>query len=248
MRNVLLITGASSGVGLSLAQYLSGKYEVIAVARRRERMQEALGDRSQVMLRQADLSQPDEVEQLIHWLKSEFGHIPYVINNAGVNIRNAIDVLSPDQMNRCMMVNALAPLAILRGLLPEMKAKNFGRVINVTSGAPLNCFPEYAAYSASKGALNAVTVTCAKECAALNIRINLMSPGPVRTEMAPHATMDPSACHPTVNYLLGLDEQGPTGRFFWLGYEIPLFPDLEGIDWMGGKADERFKRVLEVAQ
>lgn len=246
MRKVLLITGASSGVGLSLAQYLSEKYEVIAVARRRERMQKTLGNRSRITIRQADLSQPAEVEHLIAWLKSEFGHIPYVINNAGVNIRGAIDTLSPEDLNRCMMVNALTPLAILRGLLPEMKGKNFGRVINVTSGAPLNCFPEFAAYSASKGALNAVTVTAAKECAALNIRINLMSPGPVRTEMAPHATMDPSACHPTVDYLLGLDENGPTGRFFWLGYEIPLFPILEGIDWMGGKADKRFKRVVEV--
>jgi hypothetical protein len=49
-----------------------------------------------------------------------------------------------------------------------------------------------------------------------------------------------------VDYLLGLDEKGPTGKFFWLGYEIPLFPILEGIDWMGGKADERFKRVTGV--
>ena len=76
------------------------------------------------------------------------------------------------------------------------------------------------------------------------MRINLMSPGPVQTEMAPHATMDPSACHPTVDYLLGVDENGPTGRFFWLGYEIPLFPNLEGIDWLAGKADSRFKQVI----
>jgi 3-oxoacyl-[acyl-carrier protein] reductase len=245
MRKILLITGASSGVGLSLARYLSDRYEVVAVARRRERMQEALGNRPQVTIRQSDLSQPAEVEQLVDWLKSQFGHVPYVINNAGVNIRGAIDALNHDQVTRSMTVNTLAPLAILRALLPGMKTNNFGRVINITSGAPLNCFPEFGAYSASKGALNALTVTCAKECAALNIRVNLMSPGPVRTEMAPDASMDPSACHPTVDYLLDLDGQGPTGRFFWLGYEIPLFPNLEGIDWMGGKADARFKRVVE---
>ena len=57
--------------------------------------------------------------------------------------------------------------------------------------------------------------------------------------------MEPSACHPTVDYLLGLDAQGPTGRFFWLGHEIPLFPDLEGIEWLAGKASPKFKRVLE---
>jgi NAD(P)-dependent dehydrogenase (short-subunit alcohol dehydrogenase family) len=245
LNKTLLITGASSGVGLSLARYLSDRYEVVAVARRVERMQEALRDRQRVSIRQADISQSTEVEELVDWLKSRFGYVPYIINNAGVNIRGSIDELHPNDMSRSFAVNTLAPFAILRGLLPAMKANNFGRVINVTSGAPLNCFPGFSAYSASKGALNAMTVTCAKECAALNIRINLMSPGPVRTEMAPNASMDPSACHPTVDYLLNLEEGGPTGRFFWLGYEIPLFPNLEGIDWMAGKADAKFTRVVE---
>jgi 3-oxoacyl-[acyl-carrier protein] reductase len=243
MRKVLLITGASSGVGLSLAKYLSNRYEVVAVARRIEKMQAALRDHPHVVVRQSDLSRTGEVQELVAWLTSEFGHVPFVINNAGVNIRGGIGTLSLDQVKQCIAVNALAPFLILSELIPAMKANNFGRVINVTSGAPLNCFPEFAAYSASKGALNALTVTCAKECADLNIRINVMSPGPVRTEMAPNALMDPSACHPTVDYLLGLDEHGPTGRFFWLGYEIPMFPDLTGINWLEGKADARFVRV-----
>jgi NAD(P)-dependent dehydrogenase (short-subunit alcohol dehydrogenase family) len=125
-----------------------------------------------------------------------------------------------------------------------MKRHNFGRIINVTSGAPLNCFPGYGAYSASKGALNAFTVTTALECASYNIRINLMSPGPVRTNMAPDAPMEPSVSHPTADYLLSLDQNGPTGRFFWLGYEIPLFPELEGIEWLEGRADARYQRAF----
>jgi 3-oxoacyl-[acyl-carrier protein] reductase len=87
-------------------------------------------------------------------------------------------------------------------------------------------------------------VTAAREYADHDIKINLMSPGPVRSQMAPDAPMDPSVCHPTVDYLLGLDQGGPTGRFFWLGYEIPLFPDLEGIHWLEGRADPRFRSVL----
>jgi 3-oxoacyl-[acyl-carrier protein] reductase len=244
MRKVVLVTGASSGVGLSLAKYLSSRYEVVAVARRVDKMKEELRGESGITIRRADLSKTNDVLDLVAWLKSEFDHVPFVINNAGVNIRGGIEALSLEQVKHCIAVNALAPFLILNGLLPAMKANNFGRVINVTSGAPLNCFPEFAAYSASKGALNALTVTCAKECADLNIRINLMSPGPVRTEMAPNASMDPSACHPTVDYLLGLDEHGPTGKFFWLGYEIPMFPDLSGIDWLAGKADSRFCRVI----
>lgn len=244
MRKVLLVTGASSGVGLSLAQYLSERFEVIAVARRIDRMKDAFRDNPSITVRQVDLSETDEVLSLVSWLKSQFGYVPYLINNAGVNIKGDTETLTLDQLNRSIALNAIAPFLILRGLLPEMKANNFGRVINVTSGAPLNCFPEYSAYSASKGTLNAMTVTCAKECANINVRINLMSPGPVRTEMAPNATMDPSACHPTVDYLLNMDEHGPTGGFFWLGHQIPLFPDLTGVDWLHGKADERFRRVV----
>ncbi len=247
MREVLLVTGASSGVGRSLVQYLSDRYEIVAVARRLNRLQEAFGKNPKVTIRRSDLSQAGEVDELTRWLASEYGHVPYVINNAGVNIKGATETIAMDQVAHSMAVNAMAPFAILRALLPAMKANNFGRVINVTSGAPMNCFPEFSAYSASKGALNAFAVTAAKECADFNIRINLMSPGPVRTEMAPNASMEASACHPTVDYLLGLPSDGPTGRFFWLGHEIPLFPDLTGIDWLGGKADARFKRVLEGA-
>lgn len=75
MRRVLLITGASSGVGLSLAKHLSNRYEVVAVARREERMQEELG-KLRVTLRQTDLSDPVQVSSLVDWLNSEYGIFP----------------------------------------------------------------------------------------------------------------------------------------------------------------------------
>ena len=155
-----------------------------------------------------------------------------------------VDKLEETDILGSLYVNAVSPVMTMKRLLPSMKARNFGRIINVTSGAPLNCFPGYGAYSASKGALNAFTVTAARECIEFNIKINLMSPGPVRTGMAPNAPMDPSVCHPTADYLLSLDENGPTGRFFWLGYEIPLSPNLEGIEWLEGRADERYQKVV----
>ncbi len=140
--------------------------------------------------------------------------------------------------------NAYAPMILMKKLLVEMKQRNYGRIINVTSGAPLNCFPGYAAYSASKAYLNAITVTAAKELAEQNIKINLMSPGPVQTEMAPNATLPVDICFPTVNYLLNLDADGVTGKFFWLGYEVPLFPELDGVNWLEGNANGKLKRVL----
>lgn len=241
---VVLITGASSGVGLSLARHLAGEYEVIAVARRLARLEEELGDLPGVRTKRLDLSDHDEVSRFLDSLVSGYGFVPYVINNAGVNAKATLAELDVDSLSHSIAVNAIAPAMIMRRLLPLMADRGFGRMINITSGAPFNCFPGYGAYSASKGALNALTITAAREYEEHDVKVNLMSPGPVRSEMAPHAEMDPSVCHPTVDYLLSLDRDGPTGRFFWLGYEIPLRPDHEGINWLEGTASARFKRVV----
>jgi NAD(P)-dependent dehydrogenase (short-subunit alcohol dehydrogenase family) len=244
MPEIMLITGTTSGVGLSLANYFAGRFTVIAAGRKEEKLAELFGNNPDVASYRMDLSDPEEVSRAAADILDRFGPISYLINNAGVNIKGSCEELSPRQFLQSHQVNAVAPLIILQKLLPGMKKRNFGRVVHITSGAPLNCFPEYSAYSSSKAALNALTVTAARECSRFNIKINLMSPGPVRSNMAPDAPMDPSVCHPTADYLMSLGQDGPTGCFFWLGYEIPLFPDLDGILWLEGKADERFKKVF----
>lgn len=244
MKENILITGASSGVGLSLSHYLSEKFHVIAIARGLDNMRKEFKGNKDITAYRVDLANHEEVERAIDGILHEHEDIPYLINNAGVNIKSSIDDLSFGKIMQSLQVNAISPIMILRKLLPKMKENNFGRVIHMTSGAPLNCFPEFAAYSGSKGTLNAFTVTAAKECSQYNIKINLMSPGPVRTGMAPNAPMDPSVCHPTVDFLLSLDDKGPTGHFFWLGYEIPLFPNIEGIHWLEGRANNHYKKAF----
>jgi NAD(P)-dependent dehydrogenase (short-subunit alcohol dehydrogenase family) len=243
-REALLITGVSSGVGLSLARYLAGSYRVIGIARRLEPARAALAGVATLDLLAADLAHPDEVEACLDLVVERHGVPAHLVNNAGVNLPGRIDALDPGAFATSLQVNCLAPIAFMRRLLPAMAAAGYGRIVNVTSGAPLNCFPGYAAYSASKAALNAATVTAAREHADANVRVNLMSPGPVRSNMAPNAPMDPSVCHPTIDVLLDPDPATPSGRFFWLGYEIPLFPDLDGVRWLEGEASGRFRRVL----
>jgi len=166
-----------------------------------------------------------------------------VINNAGVNIPGLLDALSIGSIRTCLEVNCLAPVMIMQRALHAVAAAGFGRVISVTSGAPLNCFAGYSAYSVSKAALNAFAISSDREFSDRGVRINLMSPGPVRSNMAPDAPMDPSVCHATAEYLMDAAPDGPTGRFFWLGYEVPLFPDLDGIQWLEGRASDRFRRI-----
>jgi len=244
MNPSLLLTGASSGVGRSLAHHLSDDFHVLAGARRLSKMKDEFGEIDSVVCHDVDLSEQDAVEDFVRHVRDDHGPILYLINNAGVNLNGSVREIGMEEVEYSMAVNAFAPLQIMKRVLGDMVERQFGRIINVTSGAPLNCFSEYVAYSSSKAALNALTVTAAREHENNNIKINLMSPGPVQTEMAPDAPMDPSACHNTADHLLALDEEGPTGRFYWLGYEIPLSPNLEGIEWLEGKASDEYKYVL----
>lgn len=244
MRKVV-ITGASSGVGRSIANYLFKKgYYLILISRRGEFVKTDFGLSSKVEFYESDLSNPDESEKVIDRIVSQHNYVPYVINNAGVMNKEVVRDILWDRFESDLNVNIRMPLYIMQSFVKSMISNNFGRIINITSGAPLNCVEGYARYSASKSMLNVFTVTLSKELKEYDIKINLMSPGPVKSEMAPNAILDPSVCHPTLDYLLNLDNSGPTGRFFWMGYEIPLTPLLDGINWMEGTASESFIKVL----
>jgi NAD(P)-dependent dehydrogenase (short-subunit alcohol dehydrogenase family) len=217
---------------------------VLAAGRNQVRLAELCNNTEGITPLLVDLGSPESLELMLDQLLAKRKYIPYVINNAGTMVSANLTKLSLEDLRMSLMVNALSPFRIMQRVLPGMEENNFGRIINITSGAPLNCFAGYTAYNASKGALNIITVTAAREYSQKNIKINLMSPGPVRSNMTPKAAMDPEVCHPTLDFLLNLDEKGPTGRFFWLGWELPLFPDLKGIEWLEGKAVDSFPRIL----
>jgi NAD(P)-dependent dehydrogenase (short-subunit alcohol dehydrogenase family) len=243
MNHHVLVTGATGGVGTTLCRYLADKHQVLAVGRQPHRLAELHEMLPTISTYCCDLGNPEDVSRFVDMLRREYDYIPHVVNNAGVNIPHSLAELSREELEQSLVVNAIAPFLIMQGLLPAMRRHNYGRIVNITSGAPMNCFAGFAAYSASKGALNALTVTAAREHEEYDIKINLMSPGPVRSGMAPSAPMEPDVCLPTFEYLLNLDSNGPSGRFFWLGHELPLFPDLEGVDWLHGSASEAFPRI-----
>lgn len=242
---IILVTGGSSGVGRMIVENLSSSNSniVITLARRLERLNEHFSNRKNVFCYGVDLSNLVEVHSMLNQISTTHGDISYIINCAGVMKAGMVEDSSVENLNYSICVNAFAPIEIIKYFLPKMKERNFGRIINLTSGAPLNCFPNYSAYSVSKGVLNILTVTLAKEINAYDIKINLMSPGPVRSEMAPDAPMEPEVCLPTLRYLM--DECTDSGCFFWLGYKIPLSPDLGDIDWLRGKGSDKTIKVLK---
>lgn len=234
----LLITGASSGMGWSLLSHFKDKFQIHAVARRADKILEHF--KNEVIVYKCDLSQPNEVADLAAKITGTI-RPSYAILNAGIMTKSMITDLSTETLMNAIQVNALSNLTLLQACLSGMKAKGFGRVAVVTSGAVFNCSPGFGAYSASKSLLNALMITAAKEHADHDIRINLVSPGPVRSEMAPQATLDPSVAHSTFEYALSVPQGGPTGRFFWLNHEVPLVPDFGGTDWLNAKPGTTLK-------
>ena len=243
-RNKLLLTGVSSGVGAFLMKELSKTYFLIGCSRSATKISLNNKLKEHVDLYDVDLREVSQVSVFAKDIVKKYGPIPYLVNNAGVLVKREMDKLTVEDIGQSCAVNAISPFLLSQALLKNMAKNNFGRIVNLTSGAPFNCFKEFGAYSSSKAMLNALTITFANELKDKNIKINLMSPGPVKTKMAPNATMHVRECMPTLNHLLELDENGPSGRFFWLGKELPCLPNLEGVNWLKGTASEGHKRIF----
>ena len=151
---------------------------LIAVARRIDKMREQFNsDDRNIELCEVDLANTNQRGIFIRDLIGRHQFIPYLINNAGIMTQGSLEELNIEDVRNAIELNALAPWELMKSLMPIMREHNFGRIVNITSGAPLNCFAGYGAYSSSKAMLNSWTVTAAREAEKFNIKINLMSPG-----------------------------------------------------------------------
>jgi 3-oxoacyl-[acyl-carrier protein] reductase len=244
--NKILITGASRGVGRTLANYFYKQgFYLILLSRRDDFLLEDFSDLKNIDFYSVDFKQPNELRMVLNKINMKHSFIPFIINNAGLQSKSNFGEYSWEEFEEDLNINVRAPFEIINFLLPNLKKNNFGRIINITSGAPLNCSQGFSRYSATKALLNTLTVTISNELSDnYDIKINLMSPGPVKTEMSPNANLNPNVCIPTVEYLLNQSKNETGGKFYWLGYEIPITPKLDGVDWNLGKATIAYKKII----
>ena len=224
MKNVL-VTGANRGIGLAIARGLAqrGEYKVIAGARNVDKAEEAANEISNgCEAAVVDLSNPVDIEAQAAELMNELGPIDILINNAGVLLSRAGLDAPAEELVATLMVNTVAPFALIRAIAPGMKTRRWGRIVNLSSG--WGSFHEGlggpAAYSISKAALNALTVTMARELGT-EVKINAACPGWVHTDMGgPDAPRTPEEGADTPIWLATLPDDGPTGCFFRNRQEI----------------------------
>ena len=186
----VIITGASRGIGHATARrFLSaGGYRLGVVARSEDpllQLQEACTPGSTVIPYVFDLA-TGETEALAQAIRRDFDRVDILINNAGYLVKKPFSGLERDDYLQSMEVNFLAPLFLIRHLLPLLERSEVKHVVNITSMAGFQSItkvPGLAAYSASKAALNNLTELLAVEMEETGLRINALAPGTVDTEM-----------------------------------------------------------------
>ena len=184
-RPVAIVTGASSGIGRATALlFASSGYRVFATVRTleaEESLRAAASDHHIEVVR-LDMADEAAVARVAREILARAGRVDVLVNNAGFAQIGSAEDLSPDEIRRQFQVNLFGPIQLAREVLPAMRARGHGRIVNVSSLAGLTSVPLMGAYCASKSALEAFSDAMRVEAKPFGVRVIVVEPGPVRTE------------------------------------------------------------------
>jgi NADP-dependent 3-hydroxy acid dehydrogenase YdfG len=192
---VVVITGASSGLGEATARLLSAQgASVVLGARRADRLQsladELTGSGGKALAVTTDVTHSDQVKRLVDVAVQTYRRIDVMINNAGIMLRAPLERLNIDDWNRTIDVNIKGVLYGIAAALPHMKQWKARHIINVSSVAGHKVSPGFAVYAATKHAVRALSEGLRMEVKPYNIRTTVISPGAVATEL-PNSVTEP---------------------------------------------------------
>ena len=190
---VVVITGASSGMGEAAAKHLSALGATVVLGARRadriEKLAKEIQDNGGKALAIAmDVTQRDRVKKLVDSAVEQFGRVDVILNNAGVMPLSPMDRLNVDEWDMMIDVNIKGVLNGIAAVLPYMKEQKSGQIINTSSVAGHKIFSGSAVYSATKFAVRALTEGLRMEVKPYNIRTTIVCPGAVKTELLEHIT------------------------------------------------------------
>ena len=168
----ILITGCSSGFGQAIAaRFLHEGWEVIATMRTPDRKGLPASERLRIL--PLDVTQPSSIAAAL----AETGPVDALVNNAGVGMLNVLEGAELDKARELFEINVLGMMAMTRAVMPSMRARRNGVIVNISSSVTLRPLPALSIYSASKAAVNAFTESFALEAAEFGVRARLVLPG-----------------------------------------------------------------------
>ena len=184
---LVIITGASSGIGEATAKTFSAAgHPLLLLARRVERL-EALKLPNSLNLK-VDVTNRDQFIAAVEKAEAQFGPADLLVNNAGVMLLGKMQAQEPEEWQAMMDVNVKGVLNGVKAVLNQMIERQGGTIINISSIAGFKTFPNHAAYCATKYAVHGLTESIRGEVAEHNVRVSLVSPGVVETELLGHTT------------------------------------------------------------
>jgi 3-oxoacyl-[acyl-carrier protein] reductase len=229
MRNVV-VTGASRGIGLAIAQELAAAgYNVIGVARHEsDEFKNAVREvNGRLHFRAFDLSEIDAIPAFVKLLRDKFGAIYGLINNAGIGTEGLLATLHNSEIEALVRLNVLSPVILTKYVVRHMMADGEGRIVNMSSIIASTGYNGLSVYGATKAAATGFTRSLAREVGKLGITVNAIAPGFIATELTQGLTDEararvvgrsalrrlPEACDVArmVEYLLGDGGRNITG-------------------------------------
>jgi NADP-dependent 3-hydroxy acid dehydrogenase YdfG len=195
IQKVVLITGASSGIGEATARLLAQQgLRVVLGARRTDRLEAIASEiRDQggvAVYRSLDVTSLEEMQAFVEFARNEFGRLDVVVNNAGLMPLAKLEALKIDEWNRMIDVNIRGVLHGIAAALPLFKQQQSGQFVNLSSIGGHNVYPTAAVYCATKFAVWAISEGLRQE--STDIRVTVISPGVTQTELA-NTTTDAEA-------------------------------------------------------
>lgn len=185
-KKIWLITGVSSGLGKALAEKVINSGEYVIGTFRKENEVEVFNKKykDNAMGLLLDITDMIKVKSLLEQIMLEFGKIDVLVNNAGVGFAGAIEEASMEEVRKVFEVNVFGTLNLTQCVLPYMRDKKNGHIVQISSHAGVKAFAGFGIYNSSKFALEGFSEALADEVSPLGIRVSIVEPGPFRTNFA----------------------------------------------------------------
>ena len=188
---VWLITGCSTGFGRELARALLRRGHGVVVTARNTATLDEFASSGNALVAALDVTLPLQIADVVRQAETRFGHIDVLVNNAGYGYLAAVEEGEDDEVRAMFETNVFGLANMTKAVLPGMRARGRGHIVNISSMGGLIGFPGIGYYNATKFAVEGLSEALAKETAPLGIKVTIVEPGPFRTDWAGRSLKTP---------------------------------------------------------
>lgn len=182
MRQTIMITGTSSGIGRATVRYFSDRGWQVAATMRKPEAEREMSQWPNVRLYKLDVLDEDSIAAALKKAIADFGQIDVVCNNAGYGAIGIFEKATQDQIRKQFDTNVFGCMNVIRAILPHFRTRRSGTIINITSMGGRITFPIYSVYHGAKWAMEGFSESLQFELRPLGIRVKTVEPGPIKTD------------------------------------------------------------------